>query len=104
MSEEKTTFDSLLNRQSLEWFTNAKFGMFIHWGPYSQLAGEWNNKQVPVGKNAEWIMKLLHIPVNEYRELASKMNPVKFNADELVNLAKTTCMKYIVITAKHHDG
>jgi alpha-L-fucosidase len=90
--------------QHLEWFRDAKFGMFIHWGPYSRLAGEWNDRQVPVGKNAEWIMKILAIPVNEYRELAHKLNPVRFDAHEWVHLAKAAGMKYIVITAKHHDG
>lgn len=90
--------------QYLNWFREAKFGMFIHWGPYSMLEGEWNGKQVPVGRNAEWVMKELKIPVHEYRELAHKMNPVKFNAKEWVRLAKNTGMKYIVITAKHHDG
>jgi alpha-L-fucosidase len=78
--------------------------MFIHWGPYSLLEGEWNGKQVPVGDNAEWIMKNLRIPVSEYRQIARGMNPVKFNAEEWVSLAKRTGMKYIVITAKHHDG
>ena len=90
--------------QKLEWFKEAKFGMFIHWGPYSRLAGEWNGKQVPVGKNAEWIMKELKIPVSEYRDLAHEFNPVRFDAHAWVSLAKSTGMKYIVITAKHHDG
>jgi len=94
-----------LNREKyLDWFRDAKFGMFIHWGPYSQLAGEWNGKQVPVGQNAEWIMKNLEIPVDEYRKIAKTMNPVEFDAQEWVRLAKSTGMKYIVITAKHHDG
>jgi alpha-L-fucosidase len=88
----------------LEWFKEAKFGMFIHWGPYSRLAGEWNGRSVPVGENAEWIMKKLAIPVSEYRELAHKMNPLRFDAHEWVRLAKNAGMKYIVITAKHHDG
>ncbi len=88
----------------LDWFREAKFGMFIHWGPYSYLAGEYNGRQVPVGQNAEWIMKNLTIPVNEYHEIARKMNPVRFDAGEWVRLAKETGMKYIVITAKHHDG
>jgi alpha-L-fucosidase len=87
-----------------QWFQDAKFGMFIHWGPYSLLEGEWNGKQVPAGDNAEWIMKNLKIPVSHYRQIARGMNPVKFNAEEWVSLAKNTGMKYIVITAKHHDG
>ncbi len=90
--------------QYLEWFRDAKFGMFIHWGPYSMLEGEWNGKRVPPGRNSEWIMKELKIPVHEYRQLAHKMNPVKFDAKQWVQLAKKTGMKYIVITAKHHDG
>ena len=89
--------------QYLDWFREAKFGMFIHWGPYSRLAGEWNGQRQSE-KQAEWIMKYLKIPVNEYRELAHQMNPVRFNAKEWVQLAKATGMKYIVITAKHHDG
>jgi len=88
----------------LAWFKEAKFGMFIHWGPYSQLEGEWNGRQVPVGENAEWIMKKLTIPVGEYRELAQNMDPVLFDAHKWVRLAKAAGMKYIVITAKHHDG
>lgn len=88
----------------LDWFREAKFGMFIHWGPYSQLAGEYKGKRVRVGKNAEWIMKELQIPAQEYRDLAHSFNPVMFNADSIVSLAKRAGMKYIVITAKHHDG
>jgi alpha-L-fucosidase len=98
--------ESLDREQYLEWFRDAKFGMFIHWGPYSRLAGEWNGRKLSVvGKTqAEWIMNYLQIPVNEYRELAHQMNPIKFDAREWVTLAKATGMKYIVITAKHHDG
>ena len=88
----------------IKWWKDAKFGMFIHWGPYSQLAGEWNGQQLENGQIAEWIMKFLKIPVEEYRELAHQMNPVKFDAKAWVKLAKSTGMKYIVITAKHHDG
>ena len=52
----------------LQWFQNDKFGMFIHWGPYSLLAGEWKGQRVPVGTEAEWIMQRFNIPVTEYRE------------------------------------
>ena len=88
----------------LQWFRSAKFGMFIHWGPYSMLAGEWNGKRVAVGRNAEWIMKFFQIPVSDYRQLAHNFNPVSFDAGLWARLAKTTGMKYVVITAKHHDG
>jgi alpha-L-fucosidase len=104
VTEKNIAGEPLAGELPLDWFKDAKFGMFIHWGPYSQLAGEWNGRQVEVGKEAEWIMKELAIPVNNYRELAHEMNPVRFDAHEWVRLAKTTGMKYIVITAKHHDG
>ncbi len=88
----------------LEWFREAKFGMFIHWGPYSQLAGEWDGRQVPVGENAEWIMQKLEIPREEYRALARQFNPTRFDAEAWAQLAQDAGMKYLVITAKHHDG
>lgn len=95
----------LVSREErLAWFREAKFGMFIHWGPYSNLAGEWNGQQVPVGQNAEWIMNILKIPRQQYRELARQFNPVAFDAQAWAKLASDTGMKYLVITAKHHDG
>lgn len=90
--------------QRMRWFRQDKFGMFIHWGPYSYLAGEWKGQQVPVGTEAEWIMQRFNIPVSEYRQMAHNFNPVHFNAETWVALAKATGMKYLVITAKHHDG
>jgi alpha-L-fucosidase len=86
----------------LKWFREARFGMFIHWGLYSIPAGRWDGKEVPgIG---EWIMNHASIPVADYRALAPKFNPTKFSAAEIVGLAKSAGMKYIVITAKHHDG
>ena len=86
----------------LAWFRDAKYGLFIHWGLYAIPAGQWQGKTVPgIG---EWIMNRAKIPVKEYEQLAKQFNPVKFNADEWVRLAKDAGMKYIVITAKHHDG
>ena len=86
----------------LEWFREARFGMFIHWGLYSIPAGRWNGKEVPgIG---EWIMNSASIPVADYKALASNFNPTKFSAEEIVGLAKSAGMKYIVITSKHHDG
>lgn len=86
----------------MQWWRQARFGMFIHWGLYAVPAGEWKGRKVPgIG---EWIMHRARIPVKEYEQLASRFNPVKFNADEWVKLARSAGMKYIVITSKHHDG
>ncbi|MDH7601280.1 MAG: alpha-L-fucosidase [Armatimonadota bacterium] len=86
----------------MKWWREARFGMFIHWGIYSVPAGVWNGKEIPgIG---EWIMHHAKIPVADYAKLAEQFNPVKFNAEEWVRIAKEAGMKYIVITAKHHDG
>ena len=80
----------------------ARFGMFIHWGIYSVPAGTYHDKKI--GGIGEWIQNNGEIPMAEYATYAEKFNPVKFNADEWVSLAKNAGMKYIVITSKHHDG
>ena len=70
--------------------------MFIHWGLYALPAGEWKGRRIPgIG---EWIMNRAQIPVKEYEQLAKQFNPVKFNADEWVQLAIDAGMKFIVIT------
>ena len=87
----------------LAWWREAKFGMFIHWGVYSALAGEW--KGVPVKGYSEHIMRLAKIPRQTYLdEVVRPFNPTAFNADEWVRKAKETGMQYIIITAMHHDG
>ncbi len=86
----------------LEWFREAKYGLFIHWGLYAIPAGQWNGKR-SLGLG-EWVMLRSSVPVKEYEKLTAQFNPVKFNADEWVKLAKDAGMKYIVITSKHHDG
>ena len=86
----------------MAWWRAARFGMFIHWGLYSIPAGSWKGEPVPgIG---EWIMNRGTIPVADYDALASRFNPTAFNAHDIVALAKSAGMKYIVITAKHHDG
>jgi len=86
----------------LNWFRDAKFGLFIHWGLYAIPAGTWRGEQIP--GLAEWIMLRARIPVAEYEPLARQFNPVKFDADAWVALAKRAGQKYLVITSKHHDG
>jgi alpha-L-fucosidase len=86
----------------MQWWRAARFGMFIHWGVYSVPAGTYHGNQIPgIG---EWIMCTAKIPMAEYQGYAKEYNPVKYNPDEWVRLAKEAGMKYIVITAKHHDG
>ena len=88
--------------ERMRWFREARFGMFIHWGLYAIPAGRWDGKEVPgIG---EWIMNRASIPVAQYKALASQFNPTQFSAEEIVGLAKSAGMKYIVITSKHHDG
>jgi alpha-L-fucosidase len=86
----------------LEAFNEAKFGMFIHWGLYATPAGEWKGKRMP--GISEWIMKRAEIPRDEYAALAETFNPVEFDADEWVQIARDAGMRYMVITSKHHDG
>lgn len=84
-------------------FRRRRFGMFIHWGVYSALAGSWRGRTV--GDDlGEWIMNCLRIPVREYEQVAAAFNPAAFDAEALVETARRAGMGYIVITAKHHDG
>ena len=90
------------DKERIAWWEEVRFGMFIHWGLYAIPAGKWKGKAIAgIG---EWIMKRAEVPVTEYEKLASKFNPVKFDANAVAKLAKDAGMKYLVITAKHHDG
>lgn len=80
------------NLKAREWFRDARFGLFVHWGVYSVLG------------DGEWVMNNKKISIAEYQKLAPKFNPTEFNATEWVSLAKNAGMKYITITSKHHDG
>ena len=75
----------------LEWFREAKYGLFIHWGLYSIPAGDWQGKR-SLGLG-EWIMNRSKIPVREYERLAAQFNPVKFNPSDWVQLAQDAGMK-----------
>jgi len=91
-----------------EWFRSAGYGMMIHWGLYSVLGGEWQNKRIAKEEHrcryGEWAQSYFAIPNREYEKLASAFNPVFFNAEDIVLLAKEAGMKYLVMTSKHHDG
>lgn len=87
---------------NIQWFREAKFGLFIHWGLYSKLAGTWKGKRYY--GSGEWIMNQAKIPVKDYQKVAASFNPVEFNADQWAELAQQAGIKYMVITAKHHEG
>ena len=78
--------------KAVEWFREARFGMFIHWGVYSLLG------------RGEWVMQNESIPISEYEKLPPRFNPTQFNAHDWVKLAKDSGIRYITITSKHHDG
>ncbi|MFL5808857.1 MAG: alpha-L-fucosidase, partial [Flavisolibacter sp.] len=97
LSQKDSTHESRMN-----WWREARFGMFIHWGVYSVPAGTYKGQKI--NRIGEWIMNRGKIPVVEYQAFAKEFNPVLYNPDEWVRMAKEAGMKYIVITAKHHDG
>ena len=87
---------------NIKWFKEAIYGMMAHWGLYSLLGGEYKGRRVQ--DYAEWIQSYMPIPNNEYEQLAASFNPIYFNADEWIKLARSCGMKYFVMTSKHHDG
>ena len=80
------------NLAARKWFQDARFGLFVHWGIYSLLS------------DGEWVMNNRGIPSADYERVAAFFNPIRFDADEWVQLAKDAGMRYITITSKHHDG
>lgn len=108
VAETTLTDEEILNEsgeafdERMDWWRDAKFGMFIHWGPYAVPAGEYKGETVD--GISEWIMDRAQIPVEEYEEYSRQFNPTEYDADRWVKLARDAGMKYIVITSKHHDG
>lgn len=97
LQESQADFDA-----RMEWWRDARFGMFIHWGLYAIPAGVFEGDTThSIG---EWIMQTLHIPVSEYEKLAGEFNPVQFDPVLWAQTAADAGMKYLVITSKHHDG
>lgn len=97
---QNVSVNGVSNNSKMDWWKNAKFGMFIHWGIYSVPAGMWNGNT----NYAEWFMNQTKMSRKDYSAFAKEFNPTKFNAEEWVQLAKAAGQKYIVITSKHHDG
>jgi len=93
-----------MSMDNKKWFKEeAKFGMMIHWGLYSLLAGEYRGQRMG-DKIAEWAQHYFQIPKAEYEQLTKSFNPIYFDAEEWVKLARDAGMNYIVMTSKHHDG
>lgn len=85
-----------------EWFREARYGMFIHWGVYAVPAGEWEGETIRgIG---EWIMRFRRIPVDQYKAFAPDFTADQYDPEYWAELAERAGMKYVVITAKHHDG
>lgn len=84
----------------MQWWSEARFGLFIHWGVYSAAGGEWKGTT----NHAEWLQLTAKIPIAEYTQLAARFNPVQFDADTWAQIASDAGMKYVVLTSKHHDG
>ncbi len=93
--------------ERMKWWEDSRFGMFIHWGVYSTFGGEWNGNDYGKemgGASAEWIYLMADIPKEAYQKAAHHFNPVNYDPAEWVRMAKNAGMKYMVLTAKHHDG
>jgi alpha-L-fucosidase len=91
----------------MAWWREARFGMFIHWGPSATLGGVWNGARIDTGVGnglSEWIQYNARISVADYALAAAQFNPVEFDADAWVRLAKEAGQRYIVVTTKHCDG
>ncbi|KPL12616.1 MAG: hypothetical protein AMS26_16865, partial [Bacteroides sp. SM23_62] len=86
--------------ERMAWWREAKFGLFIHWGVYAVPAGKYGDNT----NYGEWIMHSTGMPSAEYKQYASRFNPVKYDPKAWVKVAKEAGMRYIVITSKHHDG
>lgn len=87
-----------------QWWRDARFGMFIHFGVYSHLAGEYTRPDGSVCRDAEWIQRNCAIPRESYEQLAGQFNPSAFDAEAIAQAAQDAGQKYVVITSKHHDG
>lgn len=102
MWSSQAGIDPRLGRPDTHWFEDAKFGLFMHWGLYSEIGNEWKGRDY--FGSGEWLMNRAKIPAAEYAKEAAKFNPTGFDADQWAQFAKDAGFRYVVITAKHHEG
>jgi len=95
---------SMPQDQKLEWFKDAHFGMFLHFGLYSSYGGFWKGEEKKLSHCAEWLMFAARANRFEYAKAAETFNPTNFDAKEWARTMKATGMKYMVVTTKHHEG
>src|SRR5215472_4054333 len=82
--------------ERMAWWREARFGLFLHWGLYSILQGEWGGRT----DYAEWIRNNAHIPLREYDKLVARFNPVAFDADRWVAMARQAGTRFVTLTSK----
>lgn len=92
--------ESIEHAQKMQWWRDAKFGMFMHWGTYAVSGGMWNERV----NHTEWLMQEARISRKDYQQLPHAFNPVNFNAEDWAELMQAAGQKYFVFTTKHHDG
>ena len=102
--DRKNSAEKISREEVVNHWRDMGFGMFIHWGAYTELKGRWKGQELTKDLWGEWIMKRAGIPIPEYEKAIKPFNPSKFDAAQWVELARNAGMKYLVITAKHHDG
>ncbi len=102
MWSSEATVDARLGRPDTRWFEDAKFGLFVHWGLYSAIGNEWNGRDY--FGSGEWIMNRAKIPAADYARVAAKFNPTGFDADDWARFAHDAGIRYMIVTAKHHEG
>ena len=103
LADFSDTYSQDPRQAAINWFREAKFGLFMHYGLYSLLAGKWQGAAMP-HKGAEWIQLVMDIPVSDYAKLREQFTAEHFDADAICLLAKEAGMKYVNLTTQHHDG